>query len=470
MKARIRHKLFLTLLSTAVAVTLCMFLVMRWSFDRGFLGFVSRLETARLGALAQRLETEYARNGGSWRFVQENPAAWDRLLAEYDPERRFPSVERHDGDPPGPPRPRIDTPFPGRIALFDAGGARIAGGASEAGGMTLRPLRSGTETVGRLGILPPRLSSGTSEGRFALEQRQAFALIAVTIIVLAGFLSIPLSRQMARRIGTLADGTHRLASGDYKARVPEGASDELGRLARDFNALAKALEDNEAARRRWVADISHELRTPLSVLRGEIEALQDGVRPVTPQAIAMLHGEAMRLGRLVDDLYELSLSDIGALTYRKAEADLAGLLTDSVEAFRSDFAERGLALETDIHAAGRCVAFVDPDRVGQLFANLLSNALRYTDRGGAVRIALTRKGREAVVRIEDSAPGVPEGEIPRLFERLYRGESSRSRETGGAGLGLSICRNVVEAHGGRIDAAPSPMGGLRVTVVLPLEA
>ncbi|HEY3489504.1 MAG TPA: ATP-binding protein [Candidatus Deferrimicrobiaceae bacterium] len=467
MTLRIRTKLFLTLLSTAVAVAACMFLVMRWSFDRGFLNFINRLELARLSALAQKLETGYA-SGGSWRFVADDPAAWPGLISEFDPDRHEEREPQRTGDPPRPSPPKV-SPFAGRVVLLDAAGKRIAGPDASAGKMALRPLAAGGAVVGQLGLLPPRILSDAHQTRFAEEQRHASALIALAIVCLAGLLSIPLARQMGGRIDTLAEGTHRLASGDYRARVPETATDELGRLARDFNALALTLESNEAARRQWVADISHELRTPLSVLRGEIEALQDGVRPLTTQAVAMLHGEVMRLGRLVDDLYELSLSDIGALTYRKRETDLSGLLAAAIESFRADFEEKGIALVADFRVGAACPAFVDPERLHQLFSNLLENSLKYTNAGGSLKVALAQKDGMAVIVFGDSAPGVPADAIPRLFDRLYRVEGSRSRETGGAGLGLSICRNIVLAHGGRITAGPSVLGGLSVTVELPAE-
>jgi two-component system sensor histidine kinase BaeS len=216
-----------------------------------------------------------------------------------------------------------------------------------------------------------------------------------------------------------------------------------------------------------VADISHELRTPLAVLRGEIEALQDGVRQATPEALASLHAEALQLGRLVDDLYQLALSDLGALSYRKEPLELGAELEAAVAAYRAEFRGKGIALAVaGTEAAVPLVA--DPERLRQLFANLLENSLRYTDAGGRLEIALRREEGQATVTFSDSAPGVPAADLERLFERLFRVEGSRRRATGGAGLGLAICRNIAEAHGGTITAAPSPLGGVTITVALPL--
>ena len=246
-----------------------------------------------------------------------------------------------------------------------------------------------------------------------------------------------------------------------------GSGDELGRLAEDFNRLAVTLERNEQLRRAFMADISHELRTPLAVLRGELEAIEDGVRPMSPESVKSLQGEVATLGKLVDDLYELSLADVGALTYRKTALDLAEPLTQALEGFRERLVERRIALETVLPPAGTLTVLADPDRLRQLFNNLLENTVRYTDPGGRLRVEARCERGRVRIDFQDSAPGVPEELLPRLFERLFRVEGSRSRAGGGAGLGLAICRSIVQAHDGEIDARPSPLGGVWVHVSLP---
>jgi two-component system sensor histidine kinase BaeS len=489
-KIRIQYKLFLTMLAAAGAVVLCMFLVMRWSFDRGFLRYVHALDLERLDALAARLEETYAAEG-SWRSLKEDPRRWRLLLRgsmadrfrDVSPEGPRGEEDPDDGLPPGrrrmgpglgsPAHPRF-SPEPGggffrRVVLLDEGKNRILGFAAPPENLSLKPLKHDGATVGYLGLLPPRFLSDARQMRFVEEQKQAFALIALAVVVVAAFLSVPLARQMVRRIRDLASATHRLASGKFDTRVSAESSDELGQLSRDFNTLALTLEKNEEARRQWVADISHELRTPLSVLRGEIEALQDGIREATPQAIGALHGEVMKLGRLVNDLYELSLSDLGALAYRRTDTDLAQLLLQALEPYRQEFADRNITLETDLAAGEPFPLFADPDRLHQLFSNLLENSLKYMDAGGRLQLRAERRDRTATVHFQDSGPGVPPSEMGRLFDRLYRVEGSRSRATGGAGLGLAICRNIVEAHNGTIAAFPSPLGGLWVKVELPLS-
>ena len=216
-----------------------------------------------------------------------------------------------------------------------------------------------------------------------------------------------------------------------------------------------------------MADISHELRTPLAVLRGEIEALQDRVRTFTPEAARSLHSEVMRLNRLVDDLFQLSMSDIGALTYRKENVDVLAILNREAELFRSEFTEKNISLKLDISTKDEIYIFGDPERMQQLFDNLFSNSLKYTDPGGTLSITCQSAAGGTEILFQDSSPSVPAADIDKLFERLYRVESSRNRASGGAGLGLAICRNIVEAHGGSIAAESSPLGGVLVRITLP---
>ena len=240
-------------------------------------------------------------------------------------------------------------------------------------------------------------------------------------------------------------------------------------LARNFNVLAETLERNQQAQRQWIADISHELRTPLSVLRGELQAVEDGVRAFDETTRKSLSGEVDRLTKLVNDIYQLSVADVGALRYRKEVADVGQVLEDTVELFEARIHDAGLELETD-YARAPLEALIDVNRLGQLFTNVLENTVRYTDRGGRVRVVCERQGKDIAISIEDSAPSVPSDALPRLFERLYRVESSRGRQTGGAGLGLAICKRIAHALGGSISASPSTLGGLKLVVRIPSAA
>lgn len=218
-------------------------------------------------------------------------------------------------------------------------------------------------------------------------------------------------------------------------------------------------------RRQLTADISHELRMPLAVLRGELEALEDGVRALTPASLTSLQAEVATLSKLIDDLYELSLADVGALAFHLEPLDPGR--------YRLQVRGAGLhpAPDGEVHCAaarpagGRVAREVaiqgDPQRLRQLMQNLLENTLRYTDAGGTLRIHVHRDAAWQCLDVQDSAPGVPEAMLPRVFDRLFRADPSRSRaQGGGAGLGLSLCQTIVHAHGGAIEAKPSPLGGL----------
>lgn len=482
MRIKIKHKLFLALLAASGLTAVCLAMIMQWSISRGFLHYVNTLDEQRLERSAAALSDLYDRQG-SWDFVRRHPR---RVLHEIG-RRMAAGSEEEAGEPDNltstrprremrpslrPPRRRSGSGwrFEARLLLFDANHRLIFGHGPVPADIKLQPLvNADKNTVGYLGLLPRRKISERNQLRFIRSQKDTLALITGMVLLISGLLALPLARRLVAPLTALALATRRLAGGDYTYRVAADSSDELGRLARDFNSLAFSLEKNEQSRRQWVADISHELRTPIAVLRGEIEALEDGVRPLTLEAIGSLNVEIRRLTRLVDDLYQLSLSDAGGLTYRKQRIDLGKQLDRVLVSHRPELARRGIELEARLPEEGEFMVFADPERLQQLFANLLDNSRKYTDSPGRLRVSVSGRRGKVIILIEDSAPGVPETDLDQIFERLYRVEGSRSRATGGAGLGLSICRNIVEAHQGSIAARPSELGGLAIEISLPLD-
>jgi two-component system sensor histidine kinase BaeS len=319
--------------------------------------------------------------------------------------------------------------------------------------------------VGYLGYIPRPEAFASIERLYLHRQHLTFGAIALGLLAAAVALAAGLAWWLSRRIRVLARATGALMQGNYDVRLPAQGDDELAHLARDFNALAETLARTQLARRQWIADIAHELRTPLSVLRGEIEALQDGIRPLDQAALVSLAGEASRLARLVEDLHTLSLSDLGVLTYRKERLDLGEVVSESLESQRTALAEKGLRAELEIGDNAAIVG--DADRLKQVFGNLLQNSLRYTDAPGRVAIKVHNGGGKVVVDWEDSSPAVSAEDLPRLTERLFRVESSRNRASGGAGLGLAIARAIVEGHHGTLTARASPLGGLHIALEFP---
>ncbi|VEB86008.1 signal transduction histidine-protein kinase BaeS [Citrobacter koseri] len=332
---------------------------------------------------------------------------------------------------------------------------------------TRRAIHVNGVEVGAVIASPVERLTRNTDINFDKQQRRTSWLIVALSTLLAALATFPLARGLLAPVKRLVEGTHKLAAGDFTTRVTPTSADELGKLAQDFNQLASTLEKNQQMRRDFMADISHELRTPLAVLRGELEAIQDGVRQFTPESVASLQAEVGTLTKLVDDLHQLSMSDEGALAYQKTSVDLIPLLEVAGGAFRERFASRGLTLHFSLPDS--VMVFGDPDRLMQLFNNLLENSLRYTDSGGSLHISAEQRDNMLLLTFADSAPGVRDEQLQKLFERFYRTEGSRNRASGGSGLGLAICDNIVQAHNGRIRASHSPFGGLSITVELPLE-
>jgi len=321
--------------------------------------------------------------------------------------------------------------------------------------------------LGRLYPFPREPAPGVrveSPFLLAVERRLWFAALGSGVLAL--LLALALSRRILGPIETLKRAVRRLGSGDLTPRVPERSNDEIGELSRAFNAMAGSLERNETLRRALVSDVAHELRTPLTHLRCQIEAIQDGLQSADPATLRSLHDETLLLARLVDDLHELALAEAGQLPLHREPVPVAAALDAALAAVRARAAERGVTLRHEVAAAVRDVD-ADPGRLGQVLRNLLDNALTHTPPGGVIRASATRAGPEVTIAIEDSGPGIPAEHLPHVFDRFYRVDPSRSRTSGGAGLGLAIVRQLIEAHGGEVWAESEPGRGARFTLRLP---
>lgn len=481
------YKVFATLVAAITLFVLSMWLFVQWSFQRGFVEFVEAREANRRESLVATLESLYGA-AGSWDAVLAEPWQLRHRLGTRPPPGDGGS--RGGGPPPqtggvafgsapppggrgrpvGPPPEHEPGPGVGPgLALLDADRQLLLGRSRPSDAAKILPITVDGAVVGYLAQEPRPPLAEVADLRFVERQTQNFVITAVGILLVSLLMSLPLARALAAPLRRVAGAARTLAAGDFSARLPVRSADEVGQLAADFNGLAATLESNEQARRQWVADISHELRTPLSVLRGEIESVQDGVRPMNPSMLASIHTEVMHLSALVDQLYQLTLHDAGAISYRKSAMAPLERLRQDVDALRPAFAERNVTLTAELDEAGEPMLDGDADRLSQVFRNLLSNSMNHTAPGGCARVRAARQGAELVMTFEDSAPGVPEESLPHLFERFYRADPSRSRDTGGAGLGLAIARSIVDAHGGRLSAAPSALGGLAVELRLPVR-
>lgn len=309
-------------------------------------------------------------------------------------------------------------------------------------------------------------------------EREAFRGVARTSLlaallsfVLATVVAGSVTRRLTRPLLALEGGARRLEAGERGLQLPlPSGLDELRSLTAAFNSLVGGLERQESWRRSMVADIAHDLRTPLSVLRSELEAMQDGVRTLDEAGLTRLHREVMTLSHLVDDLRTLSLAEGGGLGLDRKAIRLAPFLQGLLDAFGGRAAESGAALS--LHPVPEeLTGRFDPERLGRVLNNLIDNALRHAVAGPSehvVEVSAEARGDELRIAVRDHGPGLPVGEEERIFERFYRADPARSRQPeGGSGLGLSIARAVTESHGGRLEAADHPQGGAVFTVILP---
>jgi two-component system sensor histidine kinase BaeS len=506
LKISIGLRLFASVLLAILAVAASAVFLLRQNVLESFGDYAVQIELDRLEELSTDLARRYAQHG-DWRFV---PATGQRawivrelarlqaarearpVVAAPPPAPREPAlpvspavpvapvVPPAPPAPPAPPLPPLpppslnDAPDPGdtaplqsRITLFDAAGKAIAGRPPGTLPLARRPIVVDGRSVGYLAVA--RTARPTDALAYAFLDQLGASLwpIAAAGVLLSALAAVLLAAHFRRPIGRLAQGARALADGHFETRLPDNRSDELGELAGHFNVLAARLEGAEDARRQWVADTSHELRTPLAVLRAQLEALQDGVRSADPAHVAAMLRQVLALSKLIDELNALARADVGALACRREPLDLWQLALEEAQSFSERFSTAGLTLDTGT-APPRANVLADPDRMRQVLRNLFENSLRYTTAPGRVALsAQVDKGRLGL-GIDDSAPGVPDGALSRLGERFYRVDASRSRAGGGAGLGLALCLRLVDAQGGSLRFAHSPLGGLRVTVSMEL--
>ena len=355
------------------------------------------------------------------------------------------------------------------IALFDMEKRPLTplGDSSTPDSYRLKPIEADGKLVGWLGLRKHELPAHHLEFEFIRQQSQTFYALGSVALVLAFFVMFVLSRHLLAPVKELEKGTKALISRGFDTRIAVKSRDELGQLAAGFNAMAQALEKHHQTQQQWLVDISHELRTPLAILRGEIEAMQDGVRTVTRQGLDSLHLEVMQLSRIVGDLHDLSLIESRSFTSELTAVNLPEILTETLECFRTRLNQRGISLDMDGIRESDILIVADADRLKQIFSNLLENTLRYVEVPGVLKISLEVGSGELLVSFEDSGPGVPEESLALLFDRLYRVDRARSREHGGSGLGLAICKSIVESFGGKIEASNSSAGGLKISMVFP---
>lgn len=296
----------------------------------------------------------------------------------------------------------------------------------------------------------------------------ALILAGVAGILAAGAVSWYVSQRIVQPVRALATVSQRIAGGHYEQRLKVESKDELAELVESFNRMAASLAETEAMRQRLLGDVAHELKTPLASIKGYMEGLQDGVVPATPETFQLIHREAGRLQRLVQDLQELSRAEAGQIALEIAPCDPRDIVLPVVERMLPQFREKAIRLEADLPPHLPLVR-ADHDRASQVLTNLLGNALQYTPPGGEVRVSVETEGGLLRVSVRDTGIGLAPEEQERIFQRFYRVDKSRARASGGSGIGLTVARHLAQAQGGHIAVeSAGPGKGSRFMFTLPL--
>jgi two-component system sensor histidine kinase BaeS len=486
MRLRQFHKLFLTIAVTALVAAVAMAGVLSLSLGRGFADYLVARDDEELDDFVAAAAAFIETRGGVAALRDGRltlPAMLDEMGRPSDvprapPPMPFPPAGHPPGDnsaghrdgPPGRRRPPEN--FAARLLIFDASGRQVAGPPPPRGrvrNVSERVIRIGTSSVATVRLLPRGPAPIGVDQRFLQRQYVNATILVLLLLALAGLPAWWLARRGATRVADMNRVTNAIAHGNFAPRLAVQGHDELAEMGQHINAMAESLAQLDGARRRWLAQISHELRTPLTALVGELDALRDGIRPLSPVAIESLSEDAQRLSRIVQDLHFLAVSDLSGPTCLFQPTDALEVIRHVVNRFAPALHAAGLHLVTDFDGLTTLPVVWDADRIEQLLTNLLSNSGRYTNAPGRVQLRVTRTANQVRIIVVDSAPSVPAEHQHRLFEPLYRTDAARSRATGGSGLGLAVCDAIVRAHGGQITAAPAELGGLLVQVDLPIE-
>jgi signal transduction histidine kinase len=302
--------------------------------------------------------------------------------------------------------------------------------------------------------------------RNALNSALIIAGLAATLAAIG--VSWFVSQRIIRPIHSLVALSHRIAGGHYEQRLQLNSGDELAELVESFNQMASSLAETEVMRQQLLGDVTHELKTPLASIKGYMEGLQDGVIPATPETFQIIHNEADRLQRLVQDLQELSRTEAGQIQLQATTCMPAKIVLPVVERIRPQFREKGITLDVTLPENLPPVR-ADPDRTAQVLTNLLANALQYTPAGGKVSLDVVKSNEQLDFSIQDTGIGLEAHDLQRIFQRFYRVDKSRSRASGGSGIGLTVAKHLVEAQGGNIHASSDGIGkGSQFRFTLPL--
>jgi two-component system OmpR family sensor kinase/two-component system sensor histidine kinase BaeS len=447
-------------------------LVARYTTQQEVETFLGHGGQVGLENLANSLETYYAENGG-WTGAEEvTTAAGAGNAGNGSGQGRGQGQGQQAGADNAAAGPNA-----GDHIVTDADGTVVVGPDEADLGTQLTettlsqaiPLEVSGEVVGYLVPSGGLLDLPDDFDELLIERVNNASLLAAAISGgIAILLALVLAALILRPVRGLTKAADQLAAGDLSQRVNVRGSGELASLGRTFNQMAASLQGAEERRQSMTADIAHELRNPLAVQRAHLEALQDGVYPLTHENLAQISEQNEQLTRLVDDLRTLALADAGELSLNMRRVDLTAMCADLTARFEPQVAAKIIRMSSSC-GTGLIATNGDRERLQQILDNLMHNALRYTPAGGKIQVSLQRQAQSAIFAIHNDGPAISEEALAHLFERFYRGDRARDRASGGTGLGLSIARKLAEAHGGTLIGENHPAGGVVFKLVLPVK-
>ena len=476
----ITFKLWLSLAFALLLTLSIAFAVSYISTQKRFISFSFDTLKEQLIPLEEEINEVYEQHQ-SLDLFKNDPKAWPIIVRRT---LRFTRDINADRRPPPPPEHapplkgkqfkhsskslhEAQKRFARTLSLYDAEKQNIAKAKIPPKKSYWHPVKNEDRVIAYISFEKPRYVLKKSEALFLQNLLTLFTQISIVMIIISVIASAIISRWFLSPISKISISSRKVARGDLSTRVDYSSDDEIGELCKNFNEMCAKLEANEKARRQWVADISHEMRTPVAVLKAQIEAMLDGIRPLTHESLTLLSTKIESLEQLINDLYELALSDSGNLKLNLNETDLDELIDTFIEDNLARANSKGFDLIYHSELNSITYLTVDALKILQILNNILNNSLHYTDAPGEIIWHLSDSGQNLVLETEDSAPGVEVKELEKIFDRLYRIEKSRSRATGGAGLGLALSRNIAQAHGGSLCASTSELGGLKLTLTLP---
>ena len=441
-------KMVLAFLGIALVSIVLIVLLVRWNTGTEFTRFVSD----RWGAEISESLADYYRANGSWQGVQRTIAAL-----------------RNQGAPGNAPP---QGPF---FTLADENGRIISSGLGYHMGEKVQqadlnqgiPVEVDGKKVGTLVMSRSSFERNPREEEFIQRTNRMLVLSALGASLVALLIGIFLSRTLTRPIRELTEATQAVAKGELGAQVSVRSKDEMGELAASFNKMSADLARSTESRKQMTADIAHELRTPLSLIIGHAEAVHDGVLPPTQENFEIIREEALRLEHLVEDLRTLSLADAGELSIIPQDVSPQKLLNDLQATYQHIAGKKKVKISVDTPSEPSMLN-IDPDRMTQVLTNILDNALRHTPEGGQITLSAQNVQEGVQLSVQDNGPGIQGEDANRIFNRFYRIDDARNRDSGGSGLGLAIAKSIVQAHDGKIWAESGPGQGLTVFIQLPV--